>query len=191
MVIAGGAKMSEELIVHHCSPTLAGIKTGNLFTCKYTDKTALNQDIRTLNCKLVPKGLRVIPLQFFEDRVLIYLYRPRKLKKDLYGEQSASFLADQGYPVENADRCVAELSRRLSRNLEFPHEIGLFLGYPPEDVKGFIGDCAGRCKCVGYWKVYGDVQRAKKQFARYKKCTEIYCSRWANGKNIERLVIAD
>ena len=32
---------------------------------------------------------------------------------------------------------------------EFPHEVGLFLGYPPEDVKGFIDHRANNFKCAG------------------------------------------
>ena len=27
--------MSEEMLIQHCSPTLAGLKTGNLFNCRY------------------------------------------------------------------------------------------------------------------------------------------------------------
>jgi hypothetical protein len=27
--------MSEDLFVRHCAPTLAGLKTGNLFTCEF------------------------------------------------------------------------------------------------------------------------------------------------------------
>ena len=30
--------MSEDLIIKHCSPTLAGLKTANLFTCVYAQK---------------------------------------------------------------------------------------------------------------------------------------------------------
>ena len=30
--------MSEELIVRHCSPTLAGIKTGSLFSSEYSSE---------------------------------------------------------------------------------------------------------------------------------------------------------
>ena len=26
-------KLSEELLIFHCSPTMAGLKTGNLFNC--------------------------------------------------------------------------------------------------------------------------------------------------------------
>ena len=78
----------------------------------------------------------------------------------------------------------------LGENEEFPHEIGLFLGYPPEDVLGFIDNKAGGCKCVGCWKVYGDVDEAQKTFAEYKKCTELYCAMFAKGRSIERLAVA-
>lgn len=73
---------------------------------------------------------------------------------------------------------------------EFPHEIGLFLGYPPEDVCGFIENRAGGYKCVGEWKVYGDADKAKEIFAKYRKCTEVYCAQFAQGKSIERLTVA-
>ena len=36
---------------------------------------------------------------------------------------------------------------------EFPHEVGLFLSYPPEDVKGFIDHRANNFKCAGLWTV--------------------------------------
>ena len=53
--------------------------------------------------------------------------------------------------------------QRLGQAAEFPHEIGLFLGYPPEDVQGFLENRL--CKCVGCWKVYGDEQAAQNGFA--------------------------
>lgn len=30
--------MSEDLVISQCSPTMAGLKTGNLFTCPMEDK---------------------------------------------------------------------------------------------------------------------------------------------------------
>ena len=83
-----------------------------------------------------------------------------------------------------------QLSKRLNETKEFPHEIGLFLGYPPEDVKGFIDNRAEGYKCIGCWKVYGDEENAKRKFECYKKCTDVYCAQWANGKSIERLTVA-
>lgn len=68
--------------------------------------------------------------------------------------------------------------KRLGESDEFPHEIGLFLGYPVEDVKGFIENKASCAKCVGYWKVYGDEEKAQKLFNQYKKCTGVYKKQW-------------
>ena len=73
---------------------------------------------------------------------------------------------------------------------EFPHEVGLFLSYPPEDVKGFIDHRANDFKCTGLWKVYGDEEKARSLFAKYKKCTEIYCALWQSGSKLEQLAVA-
>ena len=73
---------------------------------------------------------------------------------------------------------------------EFPHEVGLFLSYPPEDVKGFIDHRANNFKCTGPWKVYGDEEKARSLFAKYKKCTEIYCALWQSGSKLEQLAVA-
>ena len=68
--------------------------------------------------------------------------------------------------------------------------MGLFLSYPPEDVRGFIEHRACDFKCAGLWKVYGDEEKACKMFERFKKCTEIYCALWRSGSNIEQLTVA-
>ena len=68
--------------------------------------------------------------------------------------------------------------------------MGLFLSYPPEDVKGFINHRAGGFKCTGLWKVYGDEGKARSLFAKYKKCTEIYCALWQSGSKLEQLAVA-
>lgn len=182
--------MSDDYIIRNCAPTLAGIKTGSIFTCPYTSKEALLQSIRRLNRRLVAKGLRVIPLRFSGKKALIYLYRPRHLSADLSDTAAAEILRRHGYDLDSCDRCIVQLVKKLRSQEDFPHEIGLFLGYPPEDVHGFIENNACGCKCVGCWKVYGDEAAAKKKFAMYKKCTQVYCDQWAKGKDIERLTVA-
>ena len=182
--------MSEELIIRHCSPTLAGLKTGNLFSCTFTSEEQLRRDIVALNKKLVPKGLRVLPLRTEGERALIYVYRVSGLKRDLEDAAARDILLRSGYTAEKPDQCVRQLMRRLREQKDFPHEIGLFLSYPPEDVLGFIENRAWGHKCVGCWKVYGDEEAAKKCFARYDKCTRVYSDCWAKGTSIERLTIA-
>ena len=182
--------MQEDHLVRHCAPTLAGIKTGSIFACPFEDKAQLMHSVRQFNRRLVPKGLRILPLRFSEKRVLMYLYRPSKLSADLQDPTAATLLRCRGYCIENCDRCVTQLVQKLRTGEDFPHEIGLFLGYPPEDVYGFIENKACGCKCVGCWKVYGDEEAAKKKFAQYKKCTQVYCDQWAKGKAIDRLTVA-
>lgn len=80
--------------------------------------------------------------------------------------------------------------KSLSEGREFPHEIGLFLGYPIEDVKGFIENKAECAKCVGCWKVYGDEEKAQKAFDKYKKCERVYRQQWSNGRPLVKLTVA-
>ncbi|SBV97547.1 conserved hypothetical protein [uncultured Eubacteriales bacterium] len=182
--------MPEELIIKFCAPTLAGIKTGNMFSCPCETKEALRADVRTFNRALVPKGLCLLPLRYSEGRALLYLFRPAELRRDLSHAEAALLLEDAGYRSIKAEHCIRELIRRLNIKDGFPHEIGLFLSYPPEDVRGFIDHNAGNCKCVGYWKVYGDVEKAQRLFEKYRKCTECYYRQWCKGISIERLLVA-
>lgn len=182
--------MSEEMIVRHCSPTLAGIKTGNMFTCYYANTDEMKKSVRRWNRRLGKKGLRVLPLRFQNNRALIYVFRPARLSKDLQNDIAGRLLRERGYAVKTPQRCILRLMQRLSSSEEFPHEIGLFLGYPPEDVSGFIENKAGGSKCAGCWKVYGDVDAAQKIFAKYKKCTDVYCTQLSKGKSVERLTVA-
>lgn len=183
--------MSEEILVRQAAPTLAGIKTGSLFSCPCDDKEELLADIRRLNRLLVPKGLCLLPIRFLDGRALLYLYRPQELCRDLQNEQALEILAHAGYgSTAHSGRCVANLIRRFREGGEFPHEVGLFLSYPPEDVKGFIDHRAEDFKCAGLWKVYGDEAKAQALFAKFKKCTEIYCALWQTGSKLEQLAVA-
>lgn len=182
--------MSEEMIINHCSPTLAGIKTGALFNCAYPSERELRSSVRAWNKTLSPKGLRVLPLRYNGRTALIYIYRPAMLSADLKNEAARRLLRKCGYVSETPEGCIVQLLRRFAECDEFPHEVGLFLGYPPEDVCGFIANKACGYKCVGYWKVYGDEEKAKKAFAKFEKCTRCYCRQHAKGKSIERLAVA-
>ena len=68
--------------------------------------------------------------------------------------------------------------------------MGLFLSHPLEEVKGFIAHRANAFKCAGLWKVYGNEEKARSLFAKYKKCTEIYCALCQSGSKLEQLAVA-
>ena len=182
--------MSEELVIRMCAPTLAGLKTGSLFSAEYQSQESFLEELRHLNRRLVPKGLRALSLRFGTRHALVYVYRPARLNLDLKDQEACALLSNLGYDTSHPEGCVKKLAQKLREEPEFPHEIGLLLSYPPEDVQGFMENGAENCKAVGCWKVYGDVDRAKQIFRQYKRCTEIYCRRWQDGVPMERLTVA-
>ena len=123
--------MSEDYLIRNCAPTLAGIKTANLFSCPCPDRAELVASLCRLNSRLCRKGLRVVPLRFSEKKALIYLYRPRQLAEDLRHGEAMRILNPLGYDCAKSEQCLVRLARKLRAREEFPHEIGLFLGYPP------------------------------------------------------------
>ena len=181
--------MSEEALVRNCAPTLAGLKTGSLFVCAFDSQRQMTRELRDANRILTPKGLRLVPLRCKEGRVLLYLYRPLRLKADLSEADARELLQEAGYPSCGVGNYLSELARRLKSLNEFPHEIGLFLGYPPEDVKGFMMHKGKNSKCSGCWKVYGDADKARRTFAAYHHCTDCYCKRHAMGATMEQLAV--
>ncbi len=183
--------MSEDYLVQYCAPTLAGIKTGNLFSCPCLDRADISDAVRAVNLRLGKKGLRLLVLRCTDGRALLYLYRPSRLRQDLAHPEARALLSDAGYGDLRSDRCLGELIRRLRDGAEFPHEIGLFLSYPPEDVRGFMEHKGKDCVLCGLWKVYGDAKKAADLFRRYQSCTHCYRRQRSKGVSIDRLAVAE
>ena len=178
--------MSDEILVRHCAPTLAGLKTANMFNCEYDSEKEMREDLRELNRRLSSKGVMAVPLKYNGKTCLVYIVRIRNLEADLLDDTTLRILKDQGYSDLRPGCLIARLSRRLSGD-DYPHEIGLFLGYPPEDVKGFIEK--RECKLSGYWRVYSDVSSAKAKFDKFSKCFRIYLEQLEKGRALEQLTV--
>ena len=181
--------MSEEMLIRCCAPTMACLKTGNMFVCEFGSREQMTWELRQLNRLLNGKGLRILPLRWRAGKALVYLYRPRLLERDLKDGLCQRLLGECGYTGCDANRCLGELIARLKEGEDFPHEVGLFLGYPPHDVEGFMHR-KDECKLCGLWKVYDHVDSAKKQFARCRHCTKVYLQRYAQGYSLEKLTVA-
>lgn len=182
--------MSEEMILKHCAPTLARIKTANLFSCSVESKEELTESLRKYNRQFVKKGLRILPLSYKDGRALVYIYRPQLLAQDLKHSYAKGLLGGLGYIPESAELSVVRLIGRINEVQGFPHEIGLFLGYPPEDVKGFIEEGSRNYKCKGCWKVYSDVDKARRLFEMYRHCASVYNRKWLQGRSLDKLTVS-
>lgn len=181
--------MLEQNIITHSAPTLAGLKTGSLFSVSLPDAEYLSRELRHCALKLTEKGLRLQILRRSRDRALIYIYRPADLRRDLSLPGVAEFLKSQGYTSIAPDDALRTLRKRLRSRTDFPHEIGLFLGYPLGDVTGFVENKGANCKLSGCWKVYGDPEEAQCRFACFKACQQCYEDLFRQGKTLSQLIV--
>lgn len=181
--------MPEQYIIEHCSPTLAGLKTANMFPVDLEGDDDINCEIKKLNKLLRKKGLRIVMLRKTGSKALLYMYRPDYLDRDLGYPEAKEILKMKGYRCTSTGSCIVQLIRHMTEDKEFPHEVGLFLGYPPEDVKYFMQDTRRGVKCTGCWKAYGNEEEAKKTFSKFRKCTEIYLRESAKGKSLLQLTV--
>ena len=103
----------------------------------------------------------------------------------------AGFLADFGYSARiSLQEKLRFLGERISwfynQSQEFPHETGVFLGYPLEDVKGFIRH-GGKNYCeIGYWKVYSKAEQARETFRLYDEALNgrVFCREDHQGNHL-------
>lgn len=160
--------MPDEVIVQYCAPVLTGLKTANLFSFPFEDSAGMIKDLRQLNQEL-NHSLQAIPLGKKKDRTLIYMYRPDSLRDDLSRKEAREILEPLGYETNQMEQCLIRLQERLADEKEFPHEIGLFLGYPPADVRGFMEHRP--CSYCGVWQVFSQVEQAIACFEVYRRCT--------------------
>ena len=192
--------MFEQELIEHCSPTLASIKAASLFTYTYKSLKELHVRVTYWNSKMKRKGITfdILSENVGVNKALIYVYRRADLEKILNRDEIRSFLLNYGYLIDdneivggvNCENIILQLKKKFEKLNQFPHEIGIFLGYPIGDVKGFIENHGCNCKCTGYWKVYCNEEEATKTFRKYKKCRDIYMNLWISGRSVMQLTVA-
>ncbi|MBE6587536.1 MAG: DUF3793 family protein [Ruminococcaceae bacterium] len=177
----------EKLIARHCAPALAGIKSANLVAIDKKKYPEGREEICRLDEKLSKKGIRLEIVAEGKKRLLVLVYRPKVLLRQLGVSGVRELLLGAGYP-EGADlgETIDYLKMRLGEE-DFPHEIGAFLGYPVEDIYGFIHHKDEGVLLVGEWKVYSDAGAASRLFARFSSCREGLARRLSRGASLAEI----
>lgn len=165
----------EKMLALHCAPALAGIKPASLFAMQGGREGAKQKAAELSRGR---SGVSVRPVDISERTTLFFVYNRESLSETLRLKDKAQFIEERGYPpAAPLDSCVSCLCARLRESAgqpsAFPHEIGVFLGYPLEDVEGFIASGGRGFKLCGHWKVYGDVARARAIFNIYAECRRL------------------
>ena len=180
--------MLDRAIIDHASPTLARLKLGNLFN--YTMREDFHAEFAEIRAQLAGKGISLTVLRETREKALVYVYRADELARALRDGGIRRLLKSCGYTRFDVDGAVGTLRSRLNDADAFPHEIGVFLGYPLEDVLGFIENGGRNCLTCGCWKVYSNECEALAAFRRYEKCKSVYQRLFASGCPLSRLTVA-
>ena len=181
--------MVEERIVEQCAPTLAGIKCGSLFRTN-CDIDGFASEVELMNRSLNPLGVMIATFRPSGCGTLVYVYRKDLLSRiERSDGRSLQLLSSLGYDIGSTDGLVNCLKRKVESGGCVPHEIGIFLDYPYEDVIGFMRNRGRSPKCMGCWKVYGSVEKATKLFQRYRKCRRVYTRLYQSGTPLSKLAV--
>nr|WP_294491949.1 DUF3793 family protein [uncultured Mediterraneibacter sp.] len=173
-------------IALQCAPFLKGLKVScvislNASLCRGLGEMFRGSDIayRRLSCS--------------EGKCLVLFYRPEELERHLNGRRTRRLIREYGYENMSFRKMLERLSDRVSdfaeRGIGFPHEIGAFLGYPPEDVKGFIENEGRKYLMIGYWKVYSDLTHARMVFKEYDRAKACAVNEFLTGKSIREIAV--
>jgi len=167
-------KMENQLVLQ-CAPVMMGVKVSNLLQIDH-------KDLRTFCTMFKDTELSFFALHTGVSKSTILLYQRGKLMDCLEDPEIKDFLAKRGYEDLSLYHVLHELRIRYGNyfrdkqegkeSLEFPHEMGLILGYPLEDVVGFMENKGKNALLTGYWKVYHRAQEKEALFQRFEQAKE-------------------
>ena len=169
-------------IVLQCAPFLKGKKV----SCGITMEDSMYNELYNI---LGGSGISYRRLSAAEGRCLVLFYREKELSEYLNRVGIRSFIREFGYLEMGLDEMLERLSCRTAlfsrEEIGYPHEIGIFFGYPVEDVQGFIRNAGREYLFLGYWKVYSNPMAAKMIFKEYDQAKVCAVNEFLTGKSIK------
>ena len=166
-------KCIENHLLYSTAPVLTGAKPSTLISFKQCYRDVWSELKKHINKAL---GLFVIELYECKETFSVLVYNKEALTVRVRSHAAKEVLAKYGYHhTANLYKLLLCLKRRFNE-CKFPHEIGVFLGYPPEDVNTFIEKCGRDYLCCRYWKVYHNEEKAWETFRFIDQAKEMALS---------------
>ena len=174
-------------VVTQCAPVLKGVKISNLITMK-------PGGWRKIRAYLKKSRIICIPLYADAEKEVLFLYRYEQLERHLKNREVREFLRGCGYESFEVASVLVRLRRRYQLyagiSKEFPHELGVLLGYPVGDVQGFIDNRGENSLTSRYWKVYQNPKEAEKIFDLYDRVTEQALKEIMCGRTLSHVAVS-
>lgn len=174
----------EYKLAYHSAPALMGYKPASLFSLSRQeyDLEVCTAEFRRNAGR---RGLRIRFIPTCGSRTLSLVFQETMMRRQLRDPKRRAVLARYGYQDGwDMEACLSHLAYHMSHGAEFPHETGIFLGYPVEDVLGFIQNRGENCKLCGFWKIYDNPQYTQQIFAVYDRCRSFLCGQIEQGRTL-------
>ena len=159
----------EKFLIYNASLVISGVKPSATITIKQGNENLYDQWIKYGISFLKEIDIQDINLRECSNALIILIYSEEKLSNYIFKEENKRFLRQLGYSEENDMREYLEILKRRYKEFNCPHELGIFLGFPLNDVKDFMNCKDKKCLSCGYWLVYNNLQEAQEIFSKYDK----------------------
>lgn len=157
----------ENFLNYSSSLIISGVKPAVTLTLNKQDQRLYESWNDFGKTYLNELSLEYIKLTATDRADIVLIYDKNLLENELNNKLSLEFLYKIGYPKKlDVSAYLKTLKNRYLKN-HCPHELGLFLGIPIEDVKDFISCTPKACLLCGYWKVYNNPKQAISTFRKY------------------------
>ena len=175
----------EMQIAFHCAPLIADLKLSNLLMLQ-------NKDLDRTTSILKRAGISYFVVAATNGKAAVLLFDRERLEVYLRQEDVWKIFQDMGYQDDSMGKILYAFRLRyegyLTQNWEFPHEMGLLLGYPVEDVEGFISNEGENCLYIGYWKVYENLSEKMLLFHEFEKARDALIYLLSSGLGIVEII---
>ena len=185
MMLCLDRKELETQVAMQCAPLLTGVKISNLLTTEQSNRlhTARLFSRTPVSCFLLCQS---------QGKAVFLLYMKEQLKAYLELPPVRRLMERFGYKGMQLDEILFLVGQcyrdHMEGRREFPHEIGLLLGYPAADVEGFIENKGRDPLYSGYWKVYSDLEECRRVFKRYDSARERVIRLMAGGMTVRHII---
>jgi hypothetical protein len=163
----------KNFLTYLIAPVIAGVKPSSTVTLTKGTNNLYEMWESKSKEYLEELQLSSIVLRKDDKASVILIYDEELLRKTLFEENNIRFLNKLGYYESNNLNDLLKVLVKRYDEFHCPHELGVFLGIPLEDVKAFINCSKEQCLMCGYWKVYGNKDTAEKIFSYYDKSKNI------------------
>ena len=162
----------EKFLLYNASLVISQVKPSATITLKKGSDSIYEKWIKYGEDFLKAIDIEYINLRECENALIILIYDAQELSNYIFKKESKSFLTKLGYSDENDLNDYLKMLKRRYEEFNCPHELGIFLGYPIDDVKDFMNCSNKKCLACGYWRVYNDYNAAKEIFNTYDMIKE-------------------